>query len=260
MINEGIKYNVDQFTFDYDIDKEHYIIKLVEVPIYESNFIKNAYYYGYRFENNIDGTLKSKFIEYIKKSTSETILNSDMFNFITDAVDKLDKKIKLNTFDIVIYPQSKSGLVRNILMHVYNYTRPNFKTIELVKNSIDNIAFDKIAYDVYANKQKLNRHDRKILDVNIQKILDDIKIYDYFSIANAVKKPKYRKFFKDFLIFKNKEDEQLFNQLENSNVLIVDDINTSGTTITECLRLINSVNSDSKKVVFTLIGGETHKM
>ena len=84
--------------------------------------------------------------------------------------------------------------------------------------------------------------------------MKDVKSYDYFSIANAVKKPKYRPFFKKILKFKTEKDRLLFEKLQNTNVLIIYDINTSGSTLRECLRVINSINPNNKKVLFTLMG------
>lgn len=243
-------------NFEFSFDKN--VIRLVETSDIESDFMKNLYFYGYKFEDGIEGILRSEFVNYIKNNSDKE--NTEIFNFINDSVYKLDKKIRLCDFNMIIYPESRSELIRNIMNVVYDYTSPKFKTIELIKNSINDIYFDNEAYSTHLAKFKMNRQDRKILDGIIQKIIEDIKNYDYFSIANAVKKPKYRKYFRNFLIFKNKEDELLFKQIENSNILIIDDINTSGSTIKECLRVLNKINPDSKKVIFTLIGGETHKM
>lgn len=202
MVIKHAKYNINQFTFDYNND----IIKFVEVPLYELNSMKNVYCYGYKFEDGIDKDLKASFIKYINNlNHKDECFRIEIFNFLTDIIDKLNKNIKLNKIDIVLYPERKPEFVRNILMHIYNYISPKFKTVESVKDEISK---------------------------------------DYCVIN------KYKPMHKNY--------DKI--RLENSNVLIVDDINTSGSTITECLRLINSVNSDSKKVVFTLIGGETHKM
>lgn len=42
--------------------------------------------------------------------------------------------------------------------------------------------------------------------------------------------------------------------LENSNVLIVDDIATSGTTISHLLKTIRSLNDKNNITVFSLLG------
>ncbi len=46
----------------------------------------------------------------------------------------------------------------------------------------------------------------------------------------------------------------LFKKLQNTNVLIIDDINTSGSTLRECLRVLKAINPDNTKVLFTLMG------
>ena len=42
--------------------------------------------------------------------------------------------------------------------------------------------------------------------------------------------------------------------LDAKNILIVDDINTSGSTLRELLRIINEINSNCNIYIYTLIG------
>ena len=41
-----------------------------------------------------------------------------------------------------------------------------------------------------------------------------------------------------------------------AKILIVDDINTSGSTLTEILRIIKAINNQCEIYIFTLIGKE----
>jgi hypoxanthine phosphoribosyltransferase len=72
-----------------------------------------------------------------------------------------------------------------------------------------------------------------------------IKSYDLVKKA-LIKKEEY---------LKNKQDKEIIEAIESdSNILIVDDIDTSTTTIKELIRNINLVNDKTKKIIFTLIG------
>jgi predicted amidophosphoribosyltransferase len=57
-----------------------------------------------------------------------------------------------------------------------------------------------------------------------------------------------------FLKFANEEDEQLCASIRNQNVLIIDDVTTSGSTLNEMLRTLRILNEDNNITVFSLIG------
>ena len=187
IIVESIKYQDEKFIFDFKNDEFNNIIYLEE----ECEINNNIYYFGYKFNNGINGLIKSEFLKQLKYRDLSTIKNSDYETFIKKSVHQLDKKINLARVDLIIYPQTKSPLVSDILRYIYGFTAPTIKNIELVKNAIENIDYD-----------------NKI----IKSIQSDFKI------------------------------------------LIIDDINTSGTTIKELLRNINFLNPNNEKIVFTLLG------
>lgn len=257
MIVEGIKYNSESHNFEFDFvsDGEKDIIKINEIPIHKSSFIENLYLYGYKFEDGIDGKIKSDFLKELKSISSKKILDVDMFNFISKSVHNLHNEINIASFELIIYPETKGDIMNKFMRRIYDYTAPKYGTMELVKNTASNIEFDYDAFFLYSEEKKYNRNDRKRIIEYIEKVLDDIKSYNYFSIANAIKKPKYRPYFKNFLKFKSEKDKQLFEKLQNTNVLIIDDvINTSGSTLKECLRILDAINPNNKKVLFTLMG------
>ncbi|MBQ2097181.1 MAG: hypothetical protein II480_03315 [Bacteroidales bacterium] len=85
-------------------------------------------------------------------------------------------------------------------------------------------------------------------------MLDDIHKKDYFTIAKDVKKSRFRPYITRFLTFKTKEDEELCAQIRKQNVLIIDDVTTSGSTLNEILRTLRFINKDNKITIFSLIG------
>lgn len=84
--------------------------------------------------------------------------------------------------------------------------------------------------------------------------MDKIHKKDYFTIAKDVRKSKMRPYITHFLKFRNSEDAELCKQIRNQNVLIVDDIATSGSTLNEVLRAIRILNQDNQIAIFSLIG------
>ena len=57
-----------------------------------------------------------------------------------------------------------------------------------------------------------------------------------------------------FLRFKDADDEKLAAAIHNNNVLVVDDIATSGSTLNEVMRALRVMNEDNKVTIFSLIG------
>ena len=89
---------------------------------------------------------------------------------------------------------------------------------------------------------------------SINKMLDLIHQKDYFTIAKDVKKNRFRPYMMHFLKFSNKADEELCASIRKQNILIIDDVTTSGSTLNEVLRTLRILNEDNNIVIFSLIG------
>ena len=74
----------------------------------------------------------------------------------------------------------------------------------------------------------------------------------YFSLADNVK-PKYRQYIEDYLIVDN-QTSQAIEAIQKGKILIVDDINTSGSTLREIIRIVKQINNNCAIFIFTLIG------
>ena len=57
--------------------------------------------------------------------------------------------------------------------------------------------------------------------------------------------------------FPNEEIKEQFKALTNANIILVDDIVTSGTTIYHLLNTLRCINDSNNIVVFSLIGKDT---
>jgi predicted amidophosphoribosyltransferase len=58
----------------------------------------------------------------------------------------------------------------------------------------------------------------------------------------------------NFLKFANEQDEQLCATIRKQNILVMDDVTTSGSTLNEVLRVLRILNEDNDVTVFSLIG------
>lgn len=258
---EGVSYNRNSgtFIFNFSNDNDDEIIKL-EKKVHRSEIFNNCYYFAYEFESNVDSYIRSLFIKSIK-FPDDTISEDDKCTFIGNAVRSLDSEINLIKYDTLIYPQSMSELTREMIKYLSKFAGPKYISFELIKELPSKIEFDydRFCVDVldsilpngmprYTNAQKDDVLKK------IRKMMDDIHSSEYFSIARSIKKTKYRPYIKNYYNFKDKKDKELFEQINNSNVLVVDDIATSGTTIFHLLKTIRSINDSNNITVFSLLG------
>jgi len=55
-------------------------------------------------------------------------------------------------------------------------------------------------------------------------------------------------------MFKDESDRELCSRIHHQNVLVIDDITTSGSTLNEVLRALRVINDDNNISIFSLIG------
>lgn len=261
ILNEGVTYNneTDSFIFDFNHDNKNDIIELSKIG-FKVDMFNHCYYYGYEFTPDIDSHLRTEFIHSLKFPDGK-ISDKDKHTFIRNAVNKLDKDISLPKYKLIIYPESISELNRDMLSYLNKLALPSIANIELIKELPAKIQFDYDRFNLevlsaklpngkfkYTEKQKI-----EVLN-NIQQLIDDIHKLNYFSIARNIKKTKYRQYIKNFYKFKNDTDKQLFEKIINTNVLIIDDISTSGSTLSLLLNCLRAINDSNNIVIFSLIG------
>ena len=58
----------------------------------------------------------------------------------------------------------------------------------------------------------------------------------------------------NFLRYATNEDKELCSKIRQQNVLVIDDVTTSGSTLNEVLRTLRILNEDNDIRIFSLIG------
>ena len=243
------------FKFDFESDLEGGVIELCKPELYTNNFDKYVYKFGYKF-NAVDKPVQKKFINQLKQITNRSWSDKENYNFLTKPLLLLDKEVGFSKFDTLIYPISnRSTLVQEIVKYIGRFI-PNqkpFFTFELFKNETENVRFDKKRYyndnkEKFGNEKTWSQAEKSIDDLMIQ-----INNGDYFRIGTQ--KQKYKPYFYDYLLFTD-DDMNKFCKIENRKILLIDDINTTGSTIDEMLSYINSLNDTNEIFIFTIIGKE----
>ena len=257
----GITYDsiLQRFVFDFEHDGSEDIVSLTGSG-YQVEAFGKCFYYGYEFAEQVDGAVRSAFIKHVKFSKSIQD-NPDLSMFIKKAVDNLSHQINLYDYNLVVMPESSSRVNEYMLRYIYRFAQPTLRKMELVKNLPANISFDMDAYeqqyldDVLENgRLRYTAPQKEEAKQFIIQMLDLIHKKDYFTIAKDVKKSRFRPYMMQFLKFASPADEQLCATIRQQNVLVIDDVATSGSTINEILRTLRILNEDNDITIFSLIG------
>ena len=182
----GVTYDNEKqmFVFDFEHDGVEDIVKLTGDG-YQVEAFGKCFYYGYEFSEQVDSSVRSAFIKYVK--FNDNLQDSpDLTQFIKKAVDNLHKKINLYDYNLVVMPESSSKVNQYMSRYIYRFAQPKLC------------------------------HVRDILNPQI--------------------------------------DEKLCASIRQQNVLVIDDVTTSGSTLNEILRMLRILNEDNEITIFSLIG------
>ncbi len=240
----------NEYIFDYTKDDDPDLINLVNYVLYKDSINNNMYYFGYEFTESSSSKQRTNFINYIKGYTDKKIKPGELRRFIDRPLHKLNQKINFNNIDAIIYPESqKNNLNHTIIQSVINFIPRGKKygTYTVVKNSPSDIIFD---YDAFA-AVKGGNDSRAYKDSlpKIEKMMQEIRQLEYFHIAKDVP-TQYRPYITCYLTPKTDFSDKLSSA---SNILVVDDVNTSSSAVREVLRIITNINPKANIYVFTLI-------
>lgn len=182
----GVTYDKEKqmFVFDFEHDGVEDVVKLTGDG-YQVEAFGKCFYYGYEFSNQVDSSVRSAFIKYVK--FNDNLQDSpDLTQFIKKAVDNLHKKINLYDYNLVVMPESSSKVNQYMSRYIYRFAQPKLC------------------------------HVQEILNPQIE--------------------------------------EKLCASIRQQNVLVIDDVTTSGSTLNEILRTLRILNEDNEITIFSLIG------
>lgn len=252
MLYEGITKTETGFKADWNKDTQEDIISIASEPFYESLFNDKVYWFGYKFNDAVNRNDRTKFINWLKQiNDSDCIDDKTLSRLIDRPLSFISKTGILNKIDCVVSPKSKrSPIVAKIVYNTSKFLSHDVENIwtEAIKNGNKEISFDWTLFNRLYDGEVGDQRYLQIFSYVEEELLPKIRSQEYFSIARDIK-PKYRNYIKDFLIIKN-----LQPLIKATNILVIDDINTTGATLVELLRLIRASNSKASIYVFTLIG------
>ena len=200
--------------------------------------------------------MRAKLLKWLKGIAEHNIDDRDLRKLIERPLGVLDRAENLHSFDCIVYPISdRSELARFIVGIAGEYIGDKTKgaSFELVKRSPREVLFDWEQFDrEFSGSERQYKQIKKHVD---EVMIPQIHSLEYFSIAESVR-TKYRKYMRGFLRFGSEEKERTYAALHGKKILVLDDINTTQSTINEILRAIKTINNDNDIYIFTLLGKE----
>ncbi len=253
MMDEGIYKDRGEFIFDFDTNSNNDIISISKPQLYKTIKSNRIYYFGYTFNSGVDSNQRTEFINAIKFGK---IPDDKLERFIQFPLVYLDRAFGIENIDCFVYPLSnRSELVNKIVKSLNKCLQHSDVTskcsFELVKSAPSEISFDFDSFEAdYGDEVGYTSMVRYVKCELLPKIHQLV----YFSLAHDVK-PKYRSYITNYLNF-SKSDFEKFSKLHGENILVVDDINTTGSTIDEILRKLTKINNNCNIYIYTLLGKE----
>lgn len=269
MILEGVRLDdTGKYVFDKKVDLDTDILDLHRNTYGYETFGDIDLTYGYTFNQTASRADIKKFRNCIKHelNNSEIFANEDILDFVEDGILSLDSYKNLDRFRVVvsIKPSDSNNSLFGIMKYVLSdYGYSDLIDIELLKRLCTEVEFDrKKAHEAIKKQRDL---EGKKYNKSIDRWLDDIeKMFELQKKKGNIFKIKLYKpivaryGFTNFVKFKSNEDELIYKELESgTDVLIIDDFFTSGSTIKEIVRYLNMINSNNKITAFTLIKQNT---
>jgi hypothetical protein len=236
---EGIRYDSEseQLTIDLAQDLDNDLVKTKLQNFNKKLSTRSGFgaYVAYKLEPN------SSNIPSFDKILKNDLLNTNGgLEMIKKSVLSFNKLVPINTFDVILYPKSSSDINKVIAKFIESKSSSNTLNIpdSVIKNSLNNIKVDvgKLEGASPAVKKRVN-----------QLLTNPSGKFELKKVPMAM-----RNMFYDFLKFDTELERELFNKLNNGKVLIIDDVYTRGTTISELAKMAFAKGA-SEVVVFIFL-------
>lgn len=192
--------------------------------------------------------------------------NSEMFIFDFENDNETDliqlKKVgyKVTAFNHCYYyayefTENVDSASRTSFIHSIKF--PDGRITEQDKNTFIVNAVNKLDSDISLPSYKLIVYPESMSELN-RDMLGYLNRFASPEIVNMelVKSLPSRiefDYIRNYYTFKDENDKKLYEAILNTNVLIVDDIVTSGSTLSHLLNCLRSVNDTNNIVIFSLI-------
>jgi len=236
---EGVTFNKGIPEVDFKSDTSDDIFHLVNTKTKHSTFNHFTYYYGYKVENS---KKKNKeyhaLLNYLKEHSEDEVVKQ----LIDKSVSSFYEQV--SDIDCIICMESHS----NINSYITTTLSDNYKcsVVPVNKNDPSLIKFN---WDKFNKSFTKDAHYYNKMVNYINNLMKIINSSSNFSLTKQVL-PRYRKYIENFLTIL---DTDLAFILSCKNILIVDDIISTGSTVSEILNVLNNIGYVNNVYIFSLV-------
>lgn len=236
------------FEFDFSKDKIDDLVNL-KSEVYESRKFDSVYWFGYKFNENVDSKTRTELIHFIRGLSEKKMREEDKRLFIEKPLVELSKKASVRDIEAVIYPDSpRSDLNVYQGQIVGRYFNKRVIPIRLIKSATKEVEFDYDRYFEDNYKKFPHAAALKQARLSIDNLMDRIHNSDYFSIAEL--RTKYRNYIQGYLRFA----DDTTDLTKYNKVMLIDDIATTGATLDYMIMLCKNLNPEIEIFVYSIIG------
>ena len=262
--NEGVRKDESgHYVFDYDFDFGTDIIMLCGTNGGKKQYGNLTYYYGFEFNPKSTRQQQEEFRNSIKHKLhdDDVFYGEEADRFVRNGIYRMDELKRLSDFGAVISTASYYGehTLTGLMCQICWDEMPDRVdccNFQLIKKMCKDVTFDEArAREALENTKRYNNKK------DIDDVIKSLKAQFQRAIrAGGLFKMKLykpvigRAGFIDFLKFSTPAHQRLYETLKaGTEVLICEDFITSGSTVNEIIRFLNTINPNNKISVFVLI-------
>lgn len=232
---EGIRADGDNFEVDWENNYKEDIVKLSSLCIKETKFNKNLRFYGYKINKDAVPKDRSNFLHYIKGEIQD---DPRMQKLIYKCIESFYEESPIKNYDYILKTPSKSK-INDFMVEEIKSKFDNCKEVDLIKKPSSELSID---WDMFKASFKRDYYDK--IEAYLKQLIDSVKKDPKFSISKI--SPKYRKYLTPMISVGDQFIEP------NSNILIIDDTFTTGTTINMIIKDLERVGFIGNISILTL--------
>lgn len=238
-INEGIRYDNEGYSIDYEKDLVNDLIRFSDKISFKKDEYGNVVMIGIPVSKS---EYKNKLLNNIKQGVN--INPNDISLIIDKIISNLTEYINLDDYDYVISPKSSSPLTKNLIDKLSSLSNnPTFISDLFLKNDVENIWLD-----IETAEKELDPKHVKML----VKSFERSKQFEGQPMKLQRLGKYHRKYVMNMLKVNSEYNNILVDMLDK-NILVIDDIITSGKTLND-IRVTLSNLSTGQITLFTMFG------
>jgi hypothetical protein len=245
LINEGFLIKGDTVFFDPNVDS---IIKTSfgkgkNLNPYRMKLPFGVLYAVYRKNKTENSTEYDEVLKSIKGQSQKLKIDADSYDkFLKRTALYISRMVIDEKIDTIILMESSSKLLVDISIRLNKYLPKYYEMFTYDKGIFKNPNLE----DIFIDQKSFDLSDSTVKE--LKKQIEKSKESGYFSIKKF--KPQFRRSITNWLKMK----DQLLSKIVDKNVLILDDVVTTGSTIIEASKLLEEAGA-SKVVGIALIKG-----